>query len=121
MVDVMVTCPATRSKVETNQTDEVQGRAAQLGFNNKTAKYHDVDQSAFTVLPFVIETGVRIHHKACEWLDAFAEGGNLATRLAVKNIYKTIARKLQFLQADMIWRYNKMHIWDPIGRQGRTV
>ena len=117
----MVTCPATKSKVETNQTDEVPGRAAQLGYNMKMAKYSKVDQSTFTVLPFVIETGGRIHHKACEWLDAIAEDGNLATRIAVKNIYKNITRKLQFLQADMLWRFNKKHIWGPTGRQERTV
>ena len=76
-----------------------------------------VDQSTFKVLPFLIKTGGRIHHKACEWLDAIAEGGDLATRLAVKNIYKTIANQLQFLQAYMLWTYNQKHIKPNIGRQ----
>ena len=76
-----------------------------------------VDQSTFKVLPFLIKTGGRIHHKACEWLDAIAEGGDLATRLAVKNIYKTIANQLQFLQAYMLCTYNQKQIKPNIGRQ----
>lgn len=64
MIDFMVTCPATKSKVLLNQTDVVPGRAAQLGYNMKKAKYAEVDRSTFKVLPFVIETGGRIHHKA---------------------------------------------------------
>ena len=109
MVDIMITGPATSFKVKTHETHLYPGRAAQLGFTGKKSKWRnaDIEETEFKLLPFVIETGGRIHKAACQWLDAIAKGGDMGTCLAVKQVYKAIARQLNFMQADMLHQYHR--------------
>ena len=109
MVDIMITGPATSCKVNTHETHLYPGRAAQLGFTVKKSKWRNagIEETEFKLLPFVIETGGRIHKAACQWLDAIAKGGDMGTCLAVKQVYKTIARQLNFMQADMLHQYHR--------------
>ena len=109
MVDIMITGPATSFKVKTHETHLYPGRAAQLGFTGKKSKWRnaDIEETEFKLLPFVIETGGRIHKAACQWLDGIAKGGDMSTCLAVKQVYKAIARQLNFMQADMLHQYHR--------------
>lgn len=117
MIDVMITNPATRHKVTAFETHIVTARAAQIGYNNvKKHKMAGVDEAEFKTLPFIIETGGRIHYKACEWLDAIADNGSIYARMVVRNIYKAIAHQLNFVQADMLHQYHKKHNWSNTGR-----
>ena len=81
MIDVMITSPATAHKVTESQTHMKPGRAAQLGYNAKIHKIADADETKFTILPFIIKTGGRIHEKVFEWLDSIAENGSIHARM----------------------------------------
>ena len=109
LIDVIITGPATMNKVTQHSTHLIPGQAAQLGYNGKKSKWRlaGIEETEFKLLPFVIETGGRIHKAACQWLDAIAKGGDMGTCLAVKQVYKAIARQLNFMQADMLHQYHR--------------
>ena len=114
MIDVMVTNPATSTKINTQQSHLKPGITAARAYNVKLSKYKDVQQSEFRFLPFIIETGGRIHKAACNWLDSLIQedDDNNITRRLIKSTYRRITSTLMFKQGAMLHRYLEQQALD---------
>jgi len=110
LLDVAIVCPATGHMVETHKTHLRPGAAAAHKYAEKINSYKKEvaaeDQSTTKFLPFVVETGHRMHHAAVEWLDRIANHSPRA-KTQVQHVYAAISRQLMFSQLNMIVQFNK--------------
>lgn len=68
-LDVMITTPATRNKVQRHHTHERPGRAAEMAFDQKWRRYNGLHaQMQGELIPFVVETGGLIHPAAAAFV-----------------------------------------------------
>ena len=107
MIDVMITNPATSTKVNMEHSHLKPGITAARAYKIKMRKYRDIRQDEFIVLPFIIETGGRIHKAACNWIDSLVQedDNNNITRRLIKSMYRKITSTRMFKQGAMIHRY----------------
>ena len=110
LLDIAIVCPSTKHMVETHHTHLQPGAAAAHKYAQKMRKYKEdiaaEDQSTTKFLPFVIETGHRIHQPAVEWLDRIAKHSPRA-KTQIQQVYSAISRQLMFSQLNMIVQFNK--------------
>ena len=116
MIDVMITNPATSTKVDTDQSHLKPGITATRAYNVKLSKYKDIHHDEFIVLPFIIETGGRIHKAACNWIDSLVQedDDNNITRRLIKSTYRKITSTLMFKQGAMLHRYLEQQAFERI-------
>lgn len=104
MIDVTIASVATDARVRNDKTHLVPGAAANNAYKDKLAKYNKDLSPSYVFLPFAIETGGRIHPKACEFLDSIARESALHHR-AIQATYRTVARCLMYQQTWMLKKY----------------
>ena len=74
ILDVQVTCPATKAKVSSLRTHVRPGAAAAQAFERKKTHHSGVQN----FMPIIVETGGRIHPESCAFIrDVATNGGSL--------------------------------------------
>ena len=106
LLDVGVCSPGTASKVELNKTAEKPGAAGHMLYMEKQRKYRDDVQPGYIHIPFIVETGGRVHDKARQWLDTIASDSEIMdAEQRIHRVYREIGNTLVHQQAKMLKEY----------------
>ena len=103
LLDIGITCPATASNVNINHSDIIPGVAAKQYHALKLRKYSKLGLDPNTIVPFIIETGGRLHDVARDFVDDIV-GDDHASR---RQIFKAISDSLHHQQAYMMATWAK--------------
>ena len=100
LLDVGITCPATTRSVTTLKTHLKPGAAGEAYHAKKAIKYAATDR----YVPFIIETGGRLHDVARDFIDELVDEGEQENRGAKRRIFRTITGTLERIQRYMMAR-----------------
>ena len=98
MLDVGVVCPATHSMVSGKATDKYPGRAAQIYAAKKKQTYVHVQN----FVPFVVETGGRLHKDATDFVCRIIDDGVEDYKMERRRVFQCVAQALERQHAYML-------------------
>ena len=111
VLDVMVTCPANRTKVTKQyMSQSVLGDAAACAIKWKKRKYLPTMPADTEFVPFVIETGGRLAKTTSQWLDGFwkdvaDQKARKLRQASVRRMCIEIQRQMFFSNAYMLSQF----------------
>jgi len=111
ILDVMVTCPAAPSMVQTHNSHRIPGAAAVRAVKIKNRKYGRSVPEHTEFVPFVIETGGRLAKTTCVWLDSFWKNVSdpklrKQRQASVRGICVDLQRQLFVSNANMLSKFS---------------
>jgi hypothetical protein len=100
-LDIGVTCPASRNKVTVNQTHLVPGAAAAAYHVIKANKYANLPADIH-YLPFIVETGGRLHIVARDFINQLIDKADMQNRGLRSKAFSAISSSLCKDQSHML-------------------
>ena len=98
VLDVQVTCPATKAKVSSLRTHVCPGAAAAQAFERKKTHHSGVQN----FMPIIVETGGRIHLESCAFIRDVATNGGSLPGNGAHPTFRGIANRLIRQQMHML-------------------
>ena len=106
LLDIGICAPGTANRVQKLRSHERPGVAGNDMFKAKTNKYKDDIQPGYIHLPFIIETGGRVHEAARRWLDAIAADPDIMQAdQRIHRVYREIGHTLVHRQSQMLYDF----------------